>query len=318
MHQAVKPTLLLVGRLQSSVMRPLAADYHVLHLWEAADPALLLASHANDIEVVVTSATHGADAALIAALPRLRLIASFGVGFDTIDVAAAQARGIAVTTTPNVLNDCVADTALGLLLAVSRRICEADRFVRAGRWESERFIYGTKLGGKTCGILGLGAIGMAVAKRAQAFDMHVAYCNRQARADVDFTYFDTPQALAEASDFLILTLPGGTETQHIVDRQVLAALGPQGILINIARGSVVDEAALVDMLSKGELGAAGLDVFEDEPHVPKALWQMDNVVLTPHIASATHETRDAMGKLVLANVAAFYAGHALPSPLARI
>ncbi|MBV8466175.1 MAG: 2-hydroxyacid dehydrogenase [Burkholderiales bacterium] len=315
MQSRAKPTILLTGRVQSSLMGPLDKEFDVVRLWEAKDRRSALAAVADKVEVVVTTAMYGATADLIAALPRLRLIASFGVGYDTIDVAAAHARGIAVTTTPDVLNECVADLALALLLDITRRVSQADRFVRAGLWAKERFIYGTKLGGKTCGILGLGAIGLEIAKRATAFGMHVAYCNRKPRPDVDYRYINTVAELAHVSDFMILAVPGGADTHHIVDRAILAALGPKGFIINIARGAVIDEAVLVEMLERGEIAGAALDVFEHEPRVPDALFKLDNVVLTPHIASATHETRQAMGDLVLDNVRALLAGQPLPTAL---
>lgn len=310
-----QPVVALVGRLQSSVMQPLERDYHLIRLWETDTHDALPADWRDRVEVVVTSATYGARADLMARLPALKLITSFGVGYDTLDLDAAHARGIAVTNTPKVLDACVADTALALLLAAARRICQADRFVRAGRWPHDRFIYGTALGGKTCGILGMGAIGLAIAQRAQAFGMRIAYCNRHHRADVEFDYFSNPAALAAAADFLVVALPGGAATQHIVSRAVMEALGPQGILINVGRGATVDEQALVALLSAGKLGGAGLDVYEDEPNVPPALWEMDQVVLTPHIGSATFETRQAMGDLVLANVRAHFAGEPLLTPL---
>jgi lactate dehydrogenase-like 2-hydroxyacid dehydrogenase len=239
-------------------------------------------------------------------LPNLGAITCFGVGVDAVDLAATADCAVQVSNTPDVLNECVADQALGLLLAVSRRIIEADRFVRAGRWESERFGLSTALGGKRCGILGIGPIGQAIARRAAAFGMPVAYCARSPKAGLNYPYYDSALGLAEQSDVLILALPGGGSTSGIVDAQVLEALGPQGILINVARGSVVDESALIEALQGKRLLGAGLDVFANEPHVSQALRDLDNVVLAPHIASGTVETRTAMAARVLENLEAFF------------
>ncbi|WZB76175.1 2-hydroxyacid dehydrogenase [Achromobacter insuavis] len=209
-----------------------------------------------------------------------------------------------VTNTPGVLDACVADTALALMLAASRRIAEADRFVRAGRWPQEGFGLGTRMSGKRCGIVGLGNIGLQIARRAEAFDMPILYTNRKPRPDAPahYRYCPSVTALAAECDFLVLAVPGGGATRHLVDAEVLKALGPQGWLINIARGTVVDEAALVEALQAGRIAGAGLDVFEHEPATPAALNAMDNVVMLPHIASGTHETRRAMADLMLANL----------------
>ncbi|KAF0813042.1 2-ketogluconate reductase [Andreprevotia sp. IGB-42] len=300
-----RPTVLVTTPLLPSLQVAVERDFIVLKLWEASDRNALLAEHATAVRAVVTTSFVGADAALIAALPALEIIASFGVGYDSIDIAAAQAHGVAVTNTPGVLCDGVADCALALLLAVSHRICEADRFVRAGRWPQQGFGLGRSPAGKTCGIVGMGGIGRAVATRAAAFGMRIAYQGPRRKADLDYAYHADLADLAAASDYLVLALPGGAETRHTVDATVLAALGAQGVLINVARGSVVDEAALVAALQQGVIAGAGLDVFEDEPNVPAALLGMDNVVLLPHIGSATEETRQAMGELTFANLTAW-------------
>lgn len=300
--------VLMAGALLPQVMDALDAGHDTARLWTVADRDAFLAEHGARFEVLATSGVHGANAALIDALPNLKLIASFGVGTDPIDLGAAQARGIAVTNTPGVLNDCVADYALGLLLALSRRIVEGDRFVRSGAWLNARLPLGTKLGGKLCGIVGMGGIGRAIARRVDACGMQVAYFGPRRKDDLPYRHYDALPALAADADVLILSLPGGASTHHVVDANVLAALGPRGLLVNVARGSVVDERALVDALTRGTLGGAALDVFEDEPRVPDALFALDNVVLSPHTASGTHETRQAMAELMLANVSAYARG----------
>ena len=222
-----------------------------------------------------------------------------------------KARGIRVTNTPDVLTDDVADLALALILATLRRVCVGDRLVRAGSWGRVAIPLATKFSGKRLGILGLGRIGRAIAKRAGGFDVSIAYTDQRAFDDVPYRFEPSLVALAGDSDILVVAAAGGPTSRRLVDREVLDALGPEGILVNVARGSIVDEPALVDALREGRLGGAGLDVFEDEPHVPEALWGMDQVVLQPHQASATHETREAMGRLVLDNLAAQFAGRAV-------
>lgn len=315
MTTSIRPTVLTTVPFPPALQDELEADLAVLRYWEAEDQAGWLQKLGAEVRAIVTSGVYGAPTALIEALPKLELIAVVGVGYDAIDLDLARRRGIVVTTTPGVLDECVADTALALLLGVARRIVEADRFVRAGRWPQERFGLGSRLGGKVCGIVGLGAIGRAIATRAEAFGMQVAYHGPHRKPDVAYRYYENLTQLAREADVLILALPGGPQTHHVVDRTVLTELGANGILINVARGSVVDQAALVELLVERKLGGAGLDVFEDEPSVPEALFGLDHVVLTPHLASATHETRAAMGQLMLANVRAHFSGLPLPTPL---
>jgi len=296
--------LLMVGPLLPELTADLESRYRVHRWWESPDPAALLREHGPAIRGIATSGRFGAPRSLIDALPALEGVFSFGVGYDTIDVAAAQARNVLVTNTPGVLDACVADTALALMLAAPRRLAEADRFVRAGRWPQEGFGLGTRMSGKRCGIVGLGNIGLQIARRAEAFDMPILYTSRKPRADAPdrYQYCADVLELAAQSDFLVLAVPGGAATRHLVNAAVLDALGPQGWLINIARGSVVDETALVAALRDGRIAGAGLDVFEHEPATPPALNGMDNVVMLPHIASGTHETRRAMADLMLANL----------------
>lgn len=307
--------VLIAGALLPQVMETLTAEHDVARLWTENDRDAFLAEHGGRFDVLATSGVYGANAALIDALPNLKLIASFGVGTDSIDLDAAKARGIAVTNTPGVLNACVADHALGILLALSRRIVEGDRFVRKGAWLKNKLPLGSKLGGKVCGIVGMGGIGRDIAKRVEACGMRVAYFGPNRKADLPYRYYDSLVEMAKDVDVLMLSLPGGASTHHIVDAAVIEALGPQGILVNVARGSVVDQDALVQALTSGTIAGAALDVFENEPEVPEVLFGLDNVVLTPHSASGTHETRQAMADLLLANVAAFACDAALESPV---
>jgi lactate dehydrogenase-like 2-hydroxyacid dehydrogenase len=294
----------MVGPLLPALEQRIQQRYRIHRWWEAPDAARFLAQHGARVRGIVTSGRFGATRELIEALPALEIIVSFGVGYDPIDMDTARARDVVVTNTPGVLDDCVADTALALMLGVSRRICELDRFVRAGRWKQASPGLGRKLGGRCCGILGLGNIGRQIARRAEAFGMDIAYHNRHPRQDVPphYRYCADLVSLARESDILVLALPGGAHTRHIVDADVLDALGSEGILVNVARGSVVDEAALVQALSTGRLAGAGLDVYEQEPDVPPALCAMEQVVLLPHVGSSTVETRQAMSDLFMANL----------------
>ena len=310
------PRILQIGRLPLPALETeLAARYHVSCLADQADPAGFLALQGAQFSGVVTTASIGLTGEVIAALPHLQVISSFGVGFDALDIGAAKARGVQVGYTPGVLNDCVADMAFALMLDVSRGIAASDRFVRRGAWTQGRFALGSRVSGKRLGIVGMGRIGQAVAERASGFRMEVGYHNRRPATDTALPYFESLVALARWADYLVLTVAGGPATRHMVNQSVLDALGPQGFLINVARGSVVDEAALIAALADARIAGAGLDVFEDEPHVPAALMALDNVVLTPHTASATHETRRAMADLVLENLASFYATGAVSVPV---
>ncbi|MCC9163091.1 2-hydroxyacid dehydrogenase [Alcaligenes aquatilis] len=263
----------------------------------------LCAEQIERVQVLLTSAVTPTPASLIDRLPALKAICSVGVGYDCIDVHAAQQRGIQVSTTPDVLNDCVADMAWALMLDAARRVTESDRYVRAGLWDSPNgFGLGTRVSGKKLGIVGLGRIGQTIARRASGFDMELRYHNRRPRRDVPWHYEPSLIELAHWADFMVIAAVGGDETRGLINIDVLNALGPKGILVNIARGSVVDESALIAALQEGRLGAAGLDVFENEPQVPQALRDLKQVVLAPHTASATHETRQAMLSLALDNI----------------
>lgn len=308
MSSPSRPRLLQIARLPLPALEAdLAQQYDVSCLADQADPAAFLAEHGASFSGLVTSAPVGARNDVLAALPHLRVISSFGVGFDALDIPYLQSRGIQVGYTPDVLNDCVADLAFALMLDVSRGVSASDRFVRGGGWSAGRFPVQTRVSGKRLGIVGLGRIGQAVAERAQGFRMEVSYFNRSPVPGSPYRYAESVVELARWADYLVLTVAGGAGTRHLVNRAVLDALGPQGFLVNVARGTVVDETALVDALSERCIAGAGLDVFEHEPQVPAALLALDNVVLTPHVASATHETRRAMADTVLDNLRCFYA-----------
>jgi hydroxypyruvate reductase len=255
------------------------------------------------------------DAALIERLPALEIISVMGVGYDGVDVAAAKARGIMVTHTPDVLNDDVADLAIGLMLCAARQLPAADRHVRSGAWERGPMPLARKMSGARLGIVGMGRIGQAIAQRALAFGMKVSYTARSGKPQLPHTFFENVRDLAANSDFLVVITPGGAGTRKLIDASVLEALGPNGILVNVARGSVVDEAALIDALERGVIAGAGLDVFENEPHVPQALRDMPQVVLAPHIGSATGETRRAMAQLALDNLSAHFEGRPVLTPI---
>lgn len=270
---------------------------------------------APKIRAIAASGESKVTAALIARLPALEIISVFGVGYDGVDVAAARARNVMVTHTPAVLNDDVADLALALMLAVARQIPVADRYVREGRWPSGPMPLGRKMSGARLGLVGMGRIAEAIAQRAQAFGMSIAYTARNARPHLPYRHYPSAEALAREVDYLVVITPGGAATRHLINADVLKALGSQGVLINVARGSVVDQQALTDALAQGVIAAAGLDVFDNEPNVPEALRMLPNVVLTPHIGSATRQTRQAMGDLAFANLQAHFGGQPVRTPV---
>ena len=309
-----RPVVLTAAKLWPPMMAALNEAFEVHDRVHQSDPAAL-AAIAPRVRGIAASGESKVPRELIAQLPALEIISVFGVGYDGVDVAAARERGIAVTHTPNVLNDEVADLAIALTLAVSRRIVEADRYVRSGQWPKGPMPLARKVSGTRMGIVGLGRIGQAIATRAEAFGMSVAYTSRSAKPGVAYRYFPTAEALAAEVEFLVVITPGGAGTRKLIDARVLAALGKKGYLVNVARGSVVDEAALVEALQSGTIAGAGLDVFEDEPNVPPALIALDNVVLVPHIGSATWQTRQAMADLAFGNLQAHFAGKPPLSPV---
>ena len=310
--------LILAPSPSAAVNAQLEQQYTCHHAWQvpADGRHAWLAQRSPAIRAVVTTGALGLNAGDMALLPHLEIIAVNGVGLDGVALDQARARGIAVTTTPNVLTDDVADVALALLLASARHIVALDRFVRDGGWERREAIApASSLRGKTAGIFGFGQIGQAIALRLAAFGIKVRYFQPRAIPGTDVPRAESLLALAQECDYLIVCAPGTPAPRKIIDRSVLDALGPQGTLINIARGALIDEDALIAALQDGHLGAAGLDVFTDEPRVPAALRALPNVVLTPHVGSLTVETRHAMGQLVVDNLAAHFAGLPLLTPV---
>ena len=310
-------TVLQVGPLKSSLERTLSEQYGALVLPdEASARGEFLSTHGGEVTAVVTSGRSGVDADLMRALPQLGAVVNFGVGYDTTDVDAAAERGVGVSNTPDVLTDCVADTAVGLMIDVMRQFSAADRYVRAGRWPADgNYPLTHQVSNRRVGIIGLGRIGSAIAKRLNAFGCTISYHNRNPKADSPYTYVDSPVALARGVDVLVVAAAGGDGTRRLVDADVIDALGSSGYLVNIARGSVVDEAALVEALTNGRLAGAGLDVFTDEPNVPDELLTLDNVVLLPHVGSGTVETRAAMEQLTLDNLDEFLRSGRLVTPV---
>ncbi len=294
--------LLLIGGATDAMLERLSEKFTVHKLNDQTDPSAWLAENGAKIEYVATNGHDGVKPDYMAALPNLKMISCYGVGYDAIDTSVALERSIMVTHTPNVLNAEVASTAVLLMLACYRNFLADEAHARSGRWETEgNAPLSLSADGRTVGILGLGRIGQAIADKLAAFDATVVYHSRTQK-DVALKYYDDLTEMASDVDVLICITPGGPSTNKIVNREVLNALGPDGVLINVSRGSVVDEAELISALQEGRLGKAGLDVFEKEPHIPEALRQLDNVVLLPHVGSGTVETRAAMGALTVDNL----------------
>jgi lactate dehydrogenase-like 2-hydroxyacid dehydrogenase len=307
----MKPEIIITARGHAGTMATLQSEFtaHLLH--EAPDRAAFLRQHAAAVRGLATFGPMPVDGKLMDALPKLEIIANFGVGVDAINLDDAKKRGIIVTNTPDVLNEAVADTALALILNTVRKFPQAEQYLRAGNWASRGpYPLTTDSGGKTLGVLGLGRIGEAIAKRAMACGMNIRYHNRS-RKDVPYPYDPDPISLAKNSDVLLVVTPGGPETNKLVNGKVLDALGPQGYLVNIARGSVIDEPVLLRYLQEKRIAGAGLDVFADEPRVPPEFFTLDNAVLFPHVGSATVETRKAMGDLQTENLRLHFAGKAV-------
>ncbi len=315
----MKPALLMTGPMMPLIEEGVAAAFTVHRLHQASDREAFLKSIAGDIEAICTGGHTGVktDKALIERCPKLKVIANFGVGYDTIDAATAAARGIIVTNTPDVLTEEVADTTLGLLIGTVREFYKAEKWLRDGRWGKEgdyRLTPGS-LRGRSVGIAGLGRIGKAIAKRCEAFGMSISYYGRSRQADVSYPYYPDLVALARAVDTLIVATPGGAGTAKMINAAVLEALGPEGVLVNIARGSVVDEPALIDALKRRVIMAAGLDVFMNEPNPDPAFLALDNVTLLPHVGSASMHTRNGMAQLVVDNLAAYAGRKTPPTPV---
>nr|WP_238858399.1 2-hydroxyacid dehydrogenase [Faunimonas pinastri] len=284
--------------------------------WEAADRDAFIRDIGPSIRGIATGGGHTQiDGAFLDRLPNLEIVANFGVGYDNIDAAEAARRGVMVTHTPDVLSDEVADLTIGLLLATLRQIPQADRYLRAGKWTERPFALSPTLRNRKIGIMGLGRIGKAIANRLVPFGVEISYFGRTRKADVDFRFYSDLVAMAAAVDVLVVVTPGGVETTHLVNAEVLAALGPEGVLINVARGSVVDEQSLIRALADKTILGAGLDVYEHEPEVPAELIAMEHVVLLPHIGSASAETRRAMGQLVVDNLITWFSGKGPLTPV---
>jgi len=300
-----QPDIIVTAPLPPFLYEPLKADYRCHDYYAASHKPGLLAAEGGRIRGLVQGGGTSTPASLLDELPKLEIISVFGVGYDGVPVDYCRKRGIKVTNTPDVLTDDVADVAVGLVMMTGRGFVRLNRFLHAGEWLKKGPELTTKLSGKKVGILGLGRIGKAIATRLSALGMQIAYTGRN-KQDVPYKYFPDLKALAADSDFLVVASPGGAETKNMVNAEVLAALGKKGTLVNIARGSIVDESALVAALQAGTIKGAGLDVFVDEPRVPEPMMTMDNVVLLPHVGSATNETRKAMGDLCKANLDAWF------------
>ena len=309
-----KPHVLQLGAYPEWDQTPLDAAFTMHPYFAARDKSAFLAKLGSDIRAIATNGGVGASAAIIAACPKLEVISIYGVGFDAVDLAACKARGIRVTNTPDVLTDDCADLAVGMVIALARGIVKAETWARSGQWTKGSFPLQRRVTGMKAGILGLGRIGVEVARRLEGFGMDIAYSARSPK-DTPYTYIADPVALAARSDVLIVTALSNAETRHLVNAKVLAALGPAGLLVNISRASIIDETALLEALEAGQLGGAALDVFEGEPHLNPRFLALPNVLLQPHHASGTVETRKAMGQLMRDNLTAHFAGKPLLTPV---
>jgi lactate dehydrogenase-like 2-hydroxyacid dehydrogenase len=310
-----KPEILLAGAYPDWDMEDLNTQYQVHRYWEIADKAAFLATRGPSIRAIATRGELGASAELMVALPALEIVSCYGVGTDAINLAYARDHKIRVTNTPDVLNDDVADIAIALLLATARQVPQGDHFVRSGQWGKVPMPLVTRVSGKRLGIVGMGRIGQAIAQRAAGFGCTISYFARTERPSLNYTFVADLLDLAAQSDFLIVIVPGGEATKNIINAEVLRALGPDGMIVNVSRGTTMDETALIEALQKRTIKAAGLDVFWNEPNINPAFFGLDNVVLHPHHGSGTVETRKAMGQLVRDNLAAHFAGLSLLTPV---
>ena len=309
--------VLMLSPMMSLIMDGIDRAFTLRKAWEAPDREAFLAELGPRVRGMAPGSHVKVDGALMDRFPRLEIVANFGVGYDTIDAKAAGERGIVVTNTPDVLTEEVADLAVGLLLATVRQLPQVDRYLRAGKWLEKPYPLTATLRGRKIGILGLGRIGKAIGKRLEAFGLEIGYHGRSPQTDIPYRYYPTLAGMAKDVDVLMCVAPGGAETKGMVDAEVLRALGPNGILINVARGTVVDERALIEALRSKTILTAGLDVFEDEPRVPQELIDMDHVVLLPHVGSASIHTRNAMGQLVVDNLISWFSGKGPLTPVAE-
>lgn len=308
----MKPEILLMAQLFSTTMESLEDNYNVHRYWEAKDPEALLAEISDRIKAVVTDGGRGVEESVLSKLPKVEVVTVFGVGVDAVALPYCKANSIKVTNTPDVLSDDVADLGVALMLGISRQVVFADNYCRQGHWSSKGAMpLTTRMTGKRAGIFGMGSIGIRLARRLEAFDMTVSYCNRNKRSDANYRYEPNLQDLAAEVDYLIIAASASPSTQNIVNQDILSALGPDGFLVNISRGSLVDEPALIAALQNGSIKGAALDVFAEEPSIPDALIGMDNVILQPHQASATFDTRKAMGQVVCENLEQFFSDRPL-------
>jgi lactate dehydrogenase-like 2-hydroxyacid dehydrogenase len=312
----MKPRVLQISRFTPAIEGALYEEFEVHPLWKEPDAGSFLREHGAEFKAAVTGSLAGAPNSLIEWLPNLRVICNYGVGYDRIDLDTVRTRNIAVSNTPDVLTDCVADFAFALLLGVARGVSASDRFVRGGQWRAgSSFPLTTRVARKRLGVLGLGRIGQGIAARGAGFSMDIRYHSRRPVVGTSYAYEPSPVALAEWADFLVVACAGGPATHHLVSAEVLRALGPAGFIVNISRGTVVDEDALVAALLQKRIAGAGLDVFEHEPNVPAELLALENVVLAPHTASGTYETRMGMGELMLENLRSWYREGKLVTPV---
>lgn len=318
-----KEAVLLPVPLPKAAQESLAQTFDLIRLYDAKDRDALIAQVAPTLRLIATAlptiadgVKHPITADFMARFPKLEIVSNIGVGYDNIDAHAAAAQGVIITNTPDVLTDETADTAFGLLLGATRQLPQADRFVREGRWPNEAFPLTASLRHRIMGIVGLGRIGKAIAKRGEAFGLKIIYHSRT-KQDVAYPYFDKLEDMARACDILVVATPGGPQTNNLIDARILDALGPDGILINIARGTVVDEGALIRALKERRILTAGLDVFAKEPQVPAELLAIPHIAVAPHVGSATHTTRAAMGQLMVDNLVAYAQGKGPLTPVAE-
>ncbi len=311
-----KPALLALTNLFPNQMELLDNKYNVIHLYKEPDPEAVLGQVKDDVKIILATMNNPVRQNLIDACPNLEIITCKSVGFDNVDVAYAQSKNIIVTNCPDLVTDDTADTAMGLLINVSRRYVELDAYTRVGRWQNgAKKPLSRSLTGKKVGIIGLGRIGQAIAKRCEAFGLEISYFGRTEKIKFPYTYYDDLEIMASDVDYLVAVVPGGEETKHIVNANIFNALGKDGYFINVSRGSVVDESALVEALTTHRIAGAGLDVYADEPNVPDELKTMDNVVLLPHVGANTYETLEKMGDLIIENLSLHFDGKPVKTPV---